>query len=424
MTTEPKFVPNEAVEIVIKEGLKMNVRVVDCVGYTVEGAQGYDTEDGPRMVRTPWFEEDIPFQDAAEFGTKKVVDDHSTLGIVVFTDGSITDIARENYLDAEERVVWELRSLNKPFIIILNSRNPYSEKTTILANSLEEQYNVPVLPMDVANLKEEDLLNVLEEVLYEFPVVEVSINLPTWINELEASHWLKRSYEENINKAIESIKKIRDIDALIETLSMADNVEEVKLKDMNLGSGVAYIDLSANKLLFYKILEEQTGYAIAEEGVLLRLMKDLAKAKKAYDKVATGLNEVKSSGYGIVTPTLDEMQLEEPEMVKQGKNFGVNLKASASSYHFIRADITTEITPLIGTEKQCEELIEYIKKEFEENPKKIWETNIFGKSLYDVTREGIQSKLYRMPDNAQEKLKETLERILNEGSGGLICIII
>jgi len=424
MTTEPKFIPADAVEVKIKDGLKMNVRVVDCVGYTVEGAKGYGDEDGPRMVRTPWFEDDIPFQEAAEFGTKKVIEDHSTMGLVVFTDGSISDIPRENYESAEERVIWELQSLNKPFIIILNSANPYSEETYNLANSLEEQYRSPVLPMDVSNLKEEDIMNILEEALYEFPVVEISIDLPLWIDELDEEHWLRVSYQESVNTATENVKKVRDIDNVIETLSIKENVSNVVLKDMNLGTGTAYIDVSADKQLYFKVLEEETGHSIHSEQELMKLMKELSIVKKDYDKIATGLNEVRNTGYGTVTPTLAEMILEEPELIKQGRGFGVKLKATAPSYHLIRANITTEITPLIGTEKQCEELIQYIVEEFEENPQKIWDTNIFGKSLYDLTREGIQGKLYRMPENAQEKLQETLERIVNDGSGGLICIII
>jgi len=414
MTTEPKFIPADAVEVKIKDGLKMNVRVVDCVG----------DEDGPRMVRTPWFEDDIPFQEAAEFGTKKVIEDHSTMGLVVFTDGSISDIPRENYESAEERVIWELQSLNKPFIIILNSANPYSEETYNLANSLEEQYRSPVLPMDVSNLKEEDIMNILEEALYEFPVVEISIDLPLWIDELDEEHWLRVSYQESVNTATENVKKVRDIDNVIETLSIKENVSNVVLKDMNLGTGTAYIDVSADKQLYFKVLEEETGHSIHSEQELMKLMKELSIVKKDYDKIATGLNEVRNTGYGTVTPTLAEMILEEPELIKQGRGFGVKLKATAPSYHLIRANITTEITPLIGTEKQCEELIQYIVEEFEENPQKIWDTNIFGKSLYDLTREGIQGKLYRMPENAQEKLQETLERIVNDGSGGLICIII
>ncbi|MEW6621591.1 MAG: stage IV sporulation protein A [Bacillota bacterium] len=424
MTTEPKFIPNEAVEIVIKEGLKMNVRVVDCVGYTVQGAKGYGDEEGPRMVRTPWFDEDIPFQEAAEYGTKKVISDHSTLGLVVLTDGSITDIPREHYLDAEERVIWELKQLNKPYVIILNSSNPYSESTIALASELEEQYKAPVIPVDVSSLKEEDIMNILEEALYEFPVVEVSINLPLWVNELEQSHWLRKKYEDEVNKAIDKVKRIRDVDGLIESLSVAENVSEVVLKDMNFGTGVAQINISAESKLYYTILEEQTGYHLEGEHELLKLMKELSMAKKDYDKIASGLLEVRNTGYGMVAPTLEEMELEEPQLIKQGRSFGVKLKAKAPSYHFIKAMISTELTPLIGTEKQCEELIQYITNEFESDPRKIWDTNVFGKSLYDLTREGIQGKLYKMPENAQQKLQETLERIINEGSGGIICIII
>lgn len=423
-TTEPKFIPNEAVEIVIKEGLQLKVRMVDCVGYKVEGALGYEEDDGPRMVRTPWFEEAITFQEAAEVGTRKVITDHSTIGLAVFTDGSIGDIPRENYLDAEERVIYELKEIKKPFVIILNSAHPEREDTLELANSLEEQYNVPVLPLNCAELTHEDVLHILEEALYEFPVTEVNVNLPRWIDELEANHWLRNSLEEAVREAVSKVTRLRDIDGVIEELALHPNVEKVNLKNVDLGTGSTSIEMSSKEGLFYQVLEELTGYHIEGDHTLLKLMQELSVIKKDYDKVAYGLQEVRNVGYGMVLPTIEEMELQEPELIKQGRGFGVKLKATAPSYHLIRANITTEITPLIGTEKQCEDLVKYIMEEFEENPQKIWETNIFGKSLSDLVREGIQGKLYHMPENAQHKLQETLERIVNEGSGGLICIII
>lgn len=424
MTTEPKFIPQEAVEITIREGLEMKVRVVDCVGYTVEGAQGYEDEKGPRMVRTPWFDEEVPFQEAAEVGTRKVITDHSTIGLVVLTDGTITDIPRENYLNAEERVIWELKELEKPFVIILNSTQPYAEETVELAHELEEQYKVPVLPVNCREMVEEDIMSILEEALYEFPVVEVNVNLPKWIDELEPSYWLRAQLEEAVKEAIAEVKRLRDIDQAIEKLAENQYVSNVSLKQMDLGTGMAAIDMAAQEGLFHQVLEEVTGFTVEGDHQLLKLLRELSVVKKEYDKVAFGLQEVRNTGYGVVTPTMDEMELEEPKLIKQGGRHGVKLKATAPSYHLIRANISTEITPLIGTEKQCEDLMKFIMEEFEHDPQKIWETNVFGKSLHDLVREGIQSKLYRMPENAQVKLQETLERIVNEGSGGLICIII
>ena len=424
MTTEPKFIPNEAVEIAVGANLKVKMRVVDCVGYTVEGALGYEEDEGPRMVRTPWFEEEIPFQEAAEIGTRKVITDHSTIGLVVTTDGTITEIPRANYIPAEERVVDELRELDKPFVVVLNSIKPKAPETQELAQSLQEKYNVPVLSMDVAEMNQEDILDILEEILYEFPVNEVNITLPKWIEELEEKHWLRSKFEEAVRETIRGVRRLRDIDFTVDKLGTFDFVGKVSLREMNMGTGVATIDMDAQEDLFYKILQEVSGFEIEGDHTLLRLMRDLSHAKTEFDKVSSALAEVKETGYGVVTPRLNEMNLEEPELIRQGNRFGVRLKASAPSLHIIRADITTEITPIIGTEKQCEELVRYMLNEFEENPRKIWDSNIFGKSLHDLVREGIQNKLHRMPENVQGKLQETLQRIVNDGSGGLICIII
>lgn len=424
MTTEPKFIPNEAVEIPISGSLKIKIRVVDCVGYTVEGALGYEEDEGPRMVRTPWFEQEIPFQEAAEIGTRKVITDHSTIGLVITTDGTITEIPRANYIRAEERVVEELKELDKPFIVVLNSIKPSAPETQELAQALQEQYNVPVLPLDVAEMTQEDVLDILEEILYEFPVNEVNITLPKWIEELEDKHWLRQKFEEAIRQTVQGVRRLRDIDNAVEKLGTFEFVGGVNLSEMNMGNGIATVDMDAEEGMFYQILQEVSGFEIEGEHTLLRLMRDLSYAKKEFDKVASALLEVKETGYGVVTPRLDEMNLEEPELIKQGNRFGVRLKASAPSLHIIRADITTEITPIIGTEKQCEELVRYMLNEFEENPRKIWDSNIFGKSLHDLVREGIQNKLHKMPENTQAKLQETLQRIVNDGSGGLICIII
>lgn len=423
MTTEPKFIPNEAVEIAINN-LKVKMRVVDCVGYTVPGALGYEEADGPRMVVTPWFENEIPFQQAAEIGTRKVIAEHSTIGIVVVTDGSIGELPRENYLDAEERVVEELKELNKPFLVVLNSIKPASPETQDLAISLESKYDVPVLTFDCAELTGDNISSILEQILYEFPVNEVNINLPRWIEELEESHWLRTKFEDAVRDTVKNIRRLRDVDGAIEMLSTFDFVQQVVLSNVDMGTGTATIEMSAMDGLFYEVLQEATGYTLEGEHDLLRLMKELTFAKKEYDKVAHALEEVRMGGYGVVTPRLDEMNLEEPELIRQGSRFGVRLRASAPSLHIIRSDITTEITPIIGTEKQCEELVRYMLEEFEDDPVKIWQSEIFGKSLHDLVREGIQNKLHRMPENAQLKLQETLTKIVNEGNGGLLCIII
>ncbi|MFY9119236.1 MAG: stage IV sporulation protein A [Syntrophomonadaceae bacterium] len=423
-TTEPKFVPNEAVEITTANGLSFKARLVDCVGYTVEGALGYEEDDEPRMVKTPWFDYEVPFEEAAEIGTRKVIVDHSTIGIVVTTDGSISDISREHYELPEDRVIAELKELNKPFIILLNSIHPYDRETLSLAEELSDRYGVSVIPLDAAQMTVEQVYGVLEEVLYEFPVQEVNIKLPRWVDELDEDFWLREGLENAIRDILNEVRKVRDIDKAIERLSEVENISYVSLEEMNLGTGTVAIDVTVPEELFYRSLSDVSGFSVQGTHDIMRLMKDFSVAKREFDKVSSALEEVKESGYGVVTPRLEEMFLEEPELIRQGSRFGVKLKAKAPSLHIIRADITTEITPIIGTEKQCEELVRYMLDEFEEDPAKIWDSNIFGKSLHDLVREGIQNKLHRMPENAQVKLQDTLQRIVNEGSGGLICIII
>lgn len=423
-TTEPKFVPNEAAEITTQTGLTLKARLVDCVGYSVEGALGYEEDQEPRMVKTPWFDYEVPFEEAAEIGTRKVITDHSTIGIVVTTDGSISDLPRKNYIDAEERVVQELKELDKPFIVILNSTKPYDADTIALAEELSEKYEVRVLPLDAAKMTLEQSYALLEEALYEFPVQEVNIKLPGWVEELDEEFWLREELESSIHEILNSIRKVRDIEGALQKLSDIENVSYVFMEEMNLGTGTASIDITVPEELFYRSLSEVSGFEVAGTQDIMRIMRDLSFAKKEFDKVSSALGEVRESGYGVVTPRLEEMILEEPELIRQGSRFGVKLKAKAPSLHIIKADITTEITPIIGTEKQCEELVRYMLDEFEEDPAKIWESNIFGKSLHDLVREGIQNKLHRMPENAQVKLQDTLQRIVNDGSGGLICIII
>lgn len=424
MTTEPKFVPNEAVEIQIKEGLSVKVRMVDCVGYTVSGAKGYEDENGPRMVHTPWSEEPMPFQEAAEMGTRKVIADHSTIGIVITTDGSVTDLPRENYLEAEARVVEELKGLGKPFVIVLNTTHPNEVTAIELAQELESLYEAPVIPVDVAQLSQGVIMQILEEALFEFPVTEVNVSLPKWIEELEGEHWLRKEFETAVHEVISKVRRLRDLDGAIEELAKKDVVEEVVLDEMNMGTGAASIEMTAQEGLFYQVLKESTGILVEGEHDLLRIMKELSSAKHEYDKIADAMALVKETGYGVVSPIMSEINLEEPELIKQGGLFGVKLKASAPSLHIIRTDIAAEITPLMGTEKQCADLARYITEKFQENPSQIWAYDIFGKSLHDLVKDSIQGKLQKMPENAQVKLRETLGRIVNEGSGGIICIII
>ena len=424
MTTEPKFVPDEAVEVTIAPGIQVKIRMVDCVGYRVDGALGYEEEEEPRMVSTPWIEEPIPFQEAAEIGTRKVISEHSTIGIVITTDGTITDIPRENYVDAEERVIAELKDINRPFLVLLNSVHPEASKTLGLSEELSNKYDLPVIPVDCLQMTQQDVLYILEKILMEFPVNEVNISLPLWVEELDSQHWLRRSFEDSVHQAIQDVRRLRDVNGAVEHLAGYDFIEQVKLNRMDMGTGVAAVTITSPAELFYRVLSEETGIKVDGEHDLLHLLKELVVSKHEFDKVADALREVQEMGYGMVLPSLSDMTLEEPQLIRQGSRFGVKLKASAPSVHMIRADITAEITPIIGTERQCEELVRYMLSEFEENPKKIWESEIFGKSVHELVREGIQNKLQRMPENAQVKLQDTVQRIVNEGSGGLICIII
>ena len=424
MTTEPKFVPNEAIEITLGDNIRFKTRLVDCVGYLVNNAIGYLEDDVPRMVKTPWSDEEIPFETAAELGTRKVIAEHSTIGILVTTDGSITDIPREDYISAEERVVSELKELNKPFVIVLNSDDPTSDYTKKLANRLEEKYGVSVIPTDCTHLSIDDINDMFGKLLYEFPIEQMNITLPRWVDTLSDDHWLKKQLYSEIKDAFSNISVLKQVDDSVSTIRSTDIISNTKLDEINLGSGNVNVDIALNDNLFYQILTEMTGVPVENEGDLFATMTSLAQTKKEYDKIAYALEEVKAKGYGIVTPSMDDLILEEPEMVKQGSRFGVKLKAKAPSIHMIRADITTEVSPIVGSEKQSEELVTYLLSEFENDPKKIWESNIFGKSLHELVNEGLQNKLYRMPEDAQLKLQETLERIVNEGSGGLICIIL
>lgn len=424
MTTEPKFIPNQSVEIAVSEGLDVNVRVVDCVGYAVHGARGYEDENGPRMVTTPWFDEPIPFQEAAEIGTRKVISDHSTLGIVVTTDGSVAEIPREGYVDAEERVIAELKDLGKPFVILVNSVEPDSARALNLRGQLADKYDVPVLTLSCATITVHEINMVLREALYEFPVKEVNVNLPGWVMVLDDDHWLRQQFQTSVQDTIQEVRRIRDIDRVVTNFSNYDFISYAGLSQMDMGQGVAVIDLSAPDELYDRVLTEVVGVQITGRDQLLRMMKDFVHAKKEYDKVSEALTMVRMTGYGVAPPSLEEMTLDEPELIKQGARFGVRLKATAPSIHMIRVDVESEFAPIVGTERQSEELVRYLMQDFEQDPLKIWQSDIFGKSLASIVREGISGKLSMMPENAQYKLKETLQRIINEGSGGLIAIIL
>ncbi len=424
MTTEPKFIPNEAVKIVLDDNANFKVRLIDCVGYIVDGAIGHIENNAPRMVNTPWFDEEIPFEQAAEIGTQKVINEHSTIGLVITTDGSITEIPRAEYLEAEARVIKELKEINKPFVMLLNSINPNAPQTQELKTSLEEKYDIPVIPINCASLQVEDIHKIMENILMEFPVTEIGINIPKWIEALDNEHWLKSSINKVLRDSLKNVKKINGVKSALMSLNSQEFIEKIYFENIDLGKGTVLVDLTAPEKLFYKILGETSGFEVEDEGALIRLMKDMGNIKRDYDKIRFALQEVKQKGYGIVSPSIEELTLEEPEIVKQGNRFGVRLRASAPSIHMIRADIETEVSPIVGTEKQSEELVNYLMKEFEVDPKKIWESNIFGKSLHSLVNEGLHNKLNRMPEDAQVKLQETLQRIINEGSGGLICIIL
>ncbi len=424
MTTEPKFVPNQAVSIEVDEGLEVNIRLVDCVGYTVPGAKGYEDENGPRMINTPWYEEPIPFHEAAEIGTRKVIQEHSTIGVVITTDGTIGEIPRRDYIEAEERVVNELKEVGKPFIMIINTVQPYHPDTEQLRQSLSEEYDIPVIAMSVESLRETDVYNVLREALFEFPVLEVNVNLPSWVMVLNEGHWLRQSYQEAVQETVKDIKRLRDVDRVVWQFSQYEFIDRASLAGIDMGQGVAEIDLYAPDELYDQILKEVVGVEIRGKDHLLKLMLDLSHAKVEYDQVADALRMVKQTGYGVAAPALADMSLDEPEIIRHGSRFGVKLKAVAPSIHMIKVDVESTFEPIIGTEKQSEELVRYLMQDFEDDPLSIWNSDIFGRSLSSIVREGIQAKLSLMPENARYKLKETLERIINEGSGGLIAIIL
>ncbi len=424
MTTEPKFIPEEAAEISIGGKAKFSVRMIDCVGYIVPGAVGYIENEAPRMVMTPWFDEEIPFNMAAEIGTQKVINEHSTIGLVVTSDGSVTGIPREEYADAEQRVINELKGINKPFVVLMNSTHPKETSMVDMCAELSEKYDAPVMPISCIDMTVDDINEILRQALFCFPVKEVNIFMPGWINGLERSNWLRTEIYGAIKKAAEGVRTVRDAENIVKSLRECDAITYSDIRSIDLGKGSADISVTVKNELFYKVLGEAAGIEIKSESDLLPLLKELMQIKEKYSRLENALNEVEATGYGVVMPSTDELRLEEPEIVRQGGKYGVRLKASAPSIHLMKADIITEVNPIVGSEKQSEELVNYLLKDFEENPSKIWESNIFGKSLHELVNEGLHNKLYRMPAEARMKLQETLERIINEGCGGLICFIL
>ncbi len=423
MTTEPKFVPNEACEITLGNNVKFNARFVDCVGYLIKNSIGYMENDMPRMVKTPWSDDEMPFEKAAEIGTKKVISEHSTIGVLITTDGSFTDIPRLDYIEAEERVATELKQLHKPFIIVLNSKNPSSESCQKLSIELQNKYNVSVIPMNCSKLSMNNINQVFGKILFEFPVSQINVKYPDWINALDSNHPIKIGILNQLKDSFESITIIKEINSVINSIKN-DIIISSTIDEINLATGEVTISLQIEPELYYKTLSELSGTSITNEYELFAAFCNCSKIKDDYNTIFPALEEVKAKGYGIINPSIDELILEEPEMVKQGTKYGVKLKAKAPSIHLIKTEVETEISPIVGSEKQSEDLVRSLLSQFESNPKDIWNSNIFGRSLHELVNEGLQNKLSCMPEDAQMKLQQTLERIVNEGSGGLICIIL
>ncbi|HAX74038.1 MAG TPA: stage IV sporulation protein A [Firmicutes bacterium] len=423
MTTEPKFVPNNPVNIGIEGEVTASVQLIDCVGYVIPTAEGYETEEGPRMVTTPWYDEPIPFVEAAAIGTQKVIEDHSHIGIVMTTDGSIGNFKREDYLEAEGLVIEQLKAINKPFIIVLNSTHPKTEDVLELRDELQAEHGVPVLPLSVENMTKKDIFNVLREALYEFPVTELDIKKPAWVDALADDNWLKSRLLRLINQSVNEFYKLRDINYLAEELKAEDVVEDCYISALDAGLGLAELQIKVPDELYDQILTELVG-PINDKADLMRLLQDYATIKVEYEPVASALQQVKQTGYGIATPCVTDMTLTTPEVVRAGARYGVKLKALAPSIHMIRVDVESVFEPIIGTEQQSKDLIEFILKDADKNPLAIWQTEIFGRCLSDIVKDGISAKLYTMPENARHKLQETLIKIVNEGSGGLIAIML
>ncbi len=423
MTTEPKFVPNNTANIKIDD-FTCNIRLIDCVGYMIDKAIGATDENGPRMVKTPWYNEEIPFIEAAEIGTEKVIKDHSTIGIVVTTDGSIGEFERNDYLEAESRVINELKNIGKPFIVLLNTTHPTLPETIRLAESLKEEHNVPVMPISIEAMNEKDMYDILREALYEFPVLEVKVNMPEWIAILNHDHKVKESYIESIKESVIEIDKLRDIDSITSHFLANDMIEKAYLSDVDPSTGIITITLTAPADLYNKTLTDIIKIDVKNKADLLALFQDFNIAKKEYDQIKYALKMVKQTGYGVATPSIEDMKLDKPEIIKQGPRYGVKLKAVAPSIHMIRVDVESTFEPIIGSEVQSKELIDYIMQGKDKGPNDIWKSEIFGRSLDSIVQEGIQSKINLMPDNIRFKLQTTLSKVVNKGSNNMIAIVI
>ncbi len=424
MTTEPKFIPEEAAEINIGDNVNFKVRLIDCVGYVVDEALGYMEEETPRMVKTPWFESEVPFEKAAEYGTRKVIEDHSTIGLVITTDGSVTDIDRSEYIEAEKRVITELKAIDKPFIVLLNTIDPESESALTLSAKLSSEYQVPVIPTSCEELDENAINRILAQVLFEFPVREIKVDIPSWVVSLDYDHPVRRSIFDTIKGNSAQISKVRHIHSSVELMGENEYISSAHLVNLDLGRGEAKVSVSVPSKLFFDILSEQTGLDIPDEKALLLRFSQMSSKQSKLDRIAKAYDEVMESGYGIVMPTMEELTLEEPKIIKQSGKYGVKLKATAPSVHLMRVETGAEVTPVVGSEQQSEELVKFLLSEFEEDPVKIWQSDIFGKSLHQLVSEGLNNKLYRMPLDARRKLSETVEKIINDGCNGLICIIL
>ncbi|MBT9779593.1 stage IV sporulation protein A [Clostridium sp. MCC353] len=423
MTTEPKFIPKEAAEIKLDDGIQAKVRLIDCVGFMVEGAAGHIENDTERLVKTPWYDYEIPFTKAAEIGTRKVINDHSTIGIVVTTDGSIGELKRPNYIAAEEKTVQELKGLGKPFILLLNSLKPYSEETASLARELMEKYQVAVLPVNCEQLKKEDIYHILERVLKEFPVTEMDFYIPKWLEILPATHWLKSQVIQTVRDIMKKVSHMKDVNSEVMVPS-SEAVKGLKLQNMEMADGSVSVGVDVDDSYYYQILSDYVGIPIEGEYQLMQTLSNLARMQSEYEKVQNAMNQVRLKGYGVVTPDRSEIMLDEPQVIKHGNKYGVKMKAEAPSINLIKAHIETEIAPIVGSEQQAEDLIAYIKQNAKESDEGIWSTNIFGKSIEQIVEDGIQAKVSQMTEDCQMKLQDTLQKIINDSNGGMICIII
>ena len=423
MTIEPKFVPTSAAKITIDD-FTCSMRLIDCVGYVINNAKGAEDENGPRMVKTPWYDEEIPFVEAAEVGTEKVIKDHSTIGIVMTTDGSIGEFDRSDYLDAENRVITELKEIGKPFIVVLNTTHPTLPDTERLAQSLKEEYGVPVLPISVETMTDKDITNILREALYEFPIVEVKVDMPEWIAILNSKHEVKKKYIQSIKESVVEVDKLRDIDNITSHFLDNEYIEKAYLSNVDPSTGEVTITLDAPSELYNNVLTDIIKIDVKNKAELLSLFQEYNEAKVEYDQIKYALKMAKQTGYGVASPTLADMKLDTPEIIKQGSRYGVKLKAVAPSIHRIRVDVKSTFEPIIGSELQSKELINYLMRDYEVAPQNIWKSEIFGRSLDVIVQEGIQSKISLMPENIRFKLAQTLSKIVNKGSNKLIAIVI